>query len=179
MNNKLITGFCVMALCFLVDSTITFFVPFDFSKMGYVIVPYIGTLMFCLLILRMEIEYRSFFSVVVGLYYSIVYADSLTIYVVFYLALSFLVVKYLKTMHCSYLEYLLAGISTIFVFDVVLYLIMRLANITNLGLSFYIMHRLIPTLLFGMVCSVFVYLIYNSKRFGDDDDEYWYYGERH
>lgn len=178
MKNNLVFGFTVMAICFLIDSTITFFVPFDFTRQGIVIVPYVGTLMFCLLVMKIDYELRSFFSVIVGLYYSIVYADSLTIYVVFYLLLSYISVKYLKSIHCSYLEFVLAGISTIFVFEVVLYLIMWLANITNMTIYSYLIGRLLPTLVLGLVSTVPVYLIYNTKRFGDDDGEYAYYGKR-
>lgn len=178
MKNKLVFGFIVMAICFVVDSTITYFIPFDFSKQSITVIPYVGTLMFCLLILRIDYDYRPFFSVIVGLYYSIVYADSLTIYVVFYLVLSYLIVKYLKTMHCSYFEYLLAGISTIFLFEVMLYLVMWMANITNVSMIHFFLYRLIPTMLFGVLITCPVYLVYNSKRFGDDENEYGYYGKR-
>lgn len=177
MNNKMVLGFIVMALSFLLDSTITYFVPYDFSREGITIIPYIGTLMFCLFVLRVDLEDRPFFSVVVGLYYSIVYTDSLTIYVVFYLVLSFVCAKYLKSIHCSYLDYLFVGISTIFSFEVMLYLIMKLANITNISIVNFGMYRLLPTLFVGLVSTLFVYSFSNSKRFGDDDHDYWNYSK--
>ena len=49
MNKKLYRYYLVMALSFMVDSVINYYIPFNFDKSGITIIPCIGLMMFTLL----------------------------------------------------------------------------------------------------------------------------------
>ena len=49
MNKKLYRYYLVMALSFVVDSVINYYLPFNFDKSGITIIPYTSLMMFTLL----------------------------------------------------------------------------------------------------------------------------------
>ena len=85
-----------MALSFIIDSVISYYLPFNFDKSGITIIPYISLMMFTLLNNTIGNEHRYIFATVSGLYYAIVYANSLLIYVLLYCMYAFLGKKYTK-----------------------------------------------------------------------------------
>ena len=78
-----------MALSFIIDSVISYYLPFNFDKSGITIIPYISLMMFTLLNNTIGNEHRYIFATVSGLYYAIVYANSLLIYVLLYCMYAF------------------------------------------------------------------------------------------
>lgn len=165
MNRKSIPYFVTMCICFVIDSTITYFLPFDFTKSGFMIVPCVGLMMFILLSNRIDDEIRYFFGAMVGIYYAVIYANSLAIYVLLYCIYAFFVKNYMKSSSFTYLESLLVFILTIFVQESVLYWLMWITNITELSVLNFAMLRLLPTLGLNIVLSIPLFVIYKKLRF--------------
>lgn len=149
----------------MIDSTITYFLPFDFTKSGIMIVPCVGLMMFLLLNNKIDNEARYFFASIVGIYYAVIYANSLAIYVLLYCIFAFFVKMYMKSSTFTYLESLIVFILTIFVQEVVLYWLMWITSITELSVINFILLRLLPTLGFNAILSIPVFVIYNKIGF--------------
>ncbi len=96
MNKQLYRYYLVMALSFVVDSIISYYLPYNFDKLGITIVPCVSLMMFTLLNNTIGDEHRYIFATVTGLYYAIVYANSLLIYVLLYCVYAFFGKKYTK-----------------------------------------------------------------------------------
>ena len=88
-DSYLVKCFLVVFLCFVVDSTIHYFLPYNFTKTGITITPYLGLMMFALLVRTIDGAERYFFATICGLYYSVVYANSLAIYILIYCLIAF------------------------------------------------------------------------------------------
>ena len=81
-DSYLVKCFLVVFLCFVVDSTIHYFLPYNFTKTSITITPCLGLMMFALLVRTIEAgAERYFFATLCSVYYSIVYANSLAIYI--------------------------------------------------------------------------------------------------
>lgn len=165
MNKKSIPYFVTMFICFVIDSTITYFLPFDFTKSGLMLVPCIGLMMFVLLSNCIDKEIRYFFASVVGIYYAVIYANSLAIYVLLYCIYAFFVKIYMKSSSFTYLESLLVFVLTIFAQEVVLYWLMWITNITELSVFNFAILRLLPTLGLNIVLSIPLFVIYKKLKF--------------
>lgn len=165
MNKKIIPYFITMFLCFVIDSTITYFLPFDFTKTGLMMVPCVGLMMFLLLNNRIDQESRYFFAAIVGIYYAIIYANSLAIYVLLYCIFAFFVKSYMKSSTFTYFESLIVFILTIFAQEVVLYWLMWITNITELSVINFVLLRLLPTLGLNVVLSIPLFAIYKKLGF--------------
>ena len=151
MNKKLYRYYLVMALSFIIDSVISYYLPFNFDKSGITIIPYISLMMFTLLNNTIGNEHRYIFATVSGLYYAIVYA--------------FLGKKYTKLATFTLLEMFIAVIVTIIVQEVVLYWLMWITNITQLSIVIFLKNRLLPTVLFNLVLIAPVYFIHKKLGF--------------
>ena len=165
MNKKLYRYYLVMALSFVVDSVINYYLPFNFDKSGITIITYTSLMMFTLLNNTIGNEHRYIFATVSGLYYAIVYANSLLIYVLLYCMYAFLGKKYTKLATFTLLEMFIAVIVTIIVQEVVLYWLMWITNITQLSIVIFLKNRLLPTVLFNLVLIAPVYFIHKKLGF--------------
>lgn len=162
MNNTWVRYFFITAGCFIIDSTVAFFIPFDFTKSSFMLVPYIGTMVFCFLINHIEKEQRYLYSVLVGLYYMVVYGNSLAIYPLLYVGFAFGINKYTKGMRFEVFEYLYISFSTILTFETVLYLLMWFTNMTQITVTTFLQLRVLPTVGFNLLIAIVLYIIYNK-----------------
>ena len=121
MNKKTTFYFMIVAICFTIDSSIAFFLPFDFSRQGIVIVPGIGLMVWTLINNIIEDERRYLFATLVGLYYAVIYANSLFIYVLLYCLYAFFGRTYMKLSKFSLFEAMAVISLTIFLQEVVIY----------------------------------------------------------
>ncbi|WP_027090642.1 hypothetical protein [Thomasclavelia saccharogumia] len=165
MNKKLYRYYLVMALSFVIDSVINYYLPFNFDKSGITIIPYIGLMMFTLLNNTIGDEHRYFFATVTGLYYAIVYANSLLIYVLLYCLYAFLGKKYTKLATFTLLEMYIAVIVTIIAQEIVLYWLVWITNITQLSIVTFMINRLLPTVAANLFLIAPVYFIHKKLGF--------------
>lgn len=163
-ENYLIKCFLTILICFVIDSTISYFLPYNYTKSSVVIVPAIGLMMFALLVKTITGAERYFFAAVCGVYYSIVYSNSLAIYILIYCLIAFVRSYIIKVKEFSMIESSLFCISTIFVEEIVVYWLMWITSTTNYAIFSFATMRLIPTLLFNFVLSFVVYYIYNQIK---------------
>ena len=106
-------------------------------------------------------------AIIVGGYYAILYADSLFVYVLIYSVIAYFGRVYMKYSSYSLIESYLFVFSTIIFQEVVIYLMMTLTQVTDLGLIKYLTLRLLPTLVLNSVLFVIVYYVHRqlSKLF--------------
>lgn len=160
-ENKLLKCIIIILICFVIDSTISFFLPYNYTKSSITVVPYLGMMMFTLLIKSLEGAEKYFFAVICGAYYSIVYSNSLAIYILFYTLIAFVRTHMIKIASFSMLESSVFCILTIFSNEIIVYWLMWITNMTNYPIQSLLVMRLIPTLLLNFVLAFPVYLIYD------------------
>ncbi|MCD8027884.1 MAG: hypothetical protein LUF02_04310 [Erysipelotrichaceae bacterium] len=159
--------FIIIIICFVVDSTISFFLPYNYTKTGVFIVPCIGLMMFALLVKTIEGEERYLFAALCGLYYSIVYSNFLAIYILVYLMIAFSRTLF-KLEKLTLIEAIIYCGSTVLVQEIMLYWIMWITNITRYPMMSFLIMRLLPTVCFNMILSVGVYWIYNKVKIEEE-----------
>lgn len=155
-ENYLMKCFAVIGICFVIDSTISYFLPYNYTKTSMTLIPYIGLMMFSLLVDSFEPPQNYFFATVCGVYYSIVYSNSLAIYILIYCLIAFIRYYLLKIESFSPIESSLYCISTIFASEVVVYCLMWMTNTTNLLITQFVFLRLLPTLVMNLIFSFVV-----------------------
>lgn len=165
MNKQLYRYYLVMALSFVSDSVLNYYLPFNFDKSGITIVPCIGLMMFTLLNNTIGDEHRYIFATVTGLYYAVVYANSLLIYVLLYCLYAFLGKRYTKLAAYTLLEMFIAVIVTIIVQELVLYWLVWITNITQLSIVMFLTNRLFPTVVVNLFLIMPVYYIHKKLGF--------------
>lgn len=163
-DSYLFKCFIVIFACFVLDSTIGFFLPYNYAKTGITIVPCIGLMMFTMLIKTIDGAERYFFATVCGLYFSIIYSNSLAIYILIYCLIAFVRSYIIKLESFNLLESMIFCIVTIFAQEVILYWLMWITNITRYSVSSFLLMRILPTLLVNAVLSIGVYWIYNQVK---------------
>ena len=156
--------FAVVLLCFVIDSVISFFMPYDHLKLSMSVVPYCGLMLFSLLVKTIDVPERYFFGAVCGIYYSVVYSHSLVIYILVYSLIAFIRSYIIKIEKFSFIECLLFSISTVILCEVVVYWLMWITKSTNYLLFNFLVYRLLPTLCFNVILSVFVYWIFINTK---------------
>lgn len=163
-DSYLFKCFLIVFLCFLVDSTLSFFLPYNYTKTTITIVPCLGLMMFTLLVKTIEGAERYFFAAICGVYYSIVYSNSLAIYILIYCLIAFIRSYIVKLETLSLPEAMVFCVLTIFAQESVLYWLMWITNITRYPIASFLTMRILPTLLVNVVLSMVVYWIYNKVK---------------
>lgn len=172
MNKKIYIYYLTMIICFCIDSVITYFLPFDFAKASIMIVPHVGLMMFLLLNNTIDNESRYIFAASMGLYFAIIYANSLAIYALLYCVYAFGGKMYTKLSSFTYLESLIAFILTIFVQEAVIYWLMWITNITEITVISFVLLRLLPTIGFNVALSVPLFFIHKKLGFEGKNNAY-------
>lgn len=155
--------FIIVLICFVIDSTISFFLPYNYTKTGIFIVPCIGLMMFALLVNTIKGEESYLFAALCGLYYSVVYSNSLAIYILVYLIITFSR-TFFKLEKLTIIEAVLYCDSTVLLQEIMLYWIMWITNITRYPVMSFLIMRLLPTVCFNMILSIVVYWVYNKVK---------------
>jgi len=163
-DSYLFKCFVAVFVCFIVDSTMSYFLPFNYTKTGITIVPCIGLMMFTMLVKTIEGAERYFFAAICGVYYSIVYSNSLAIYILIYLLIAFVRSYIFKLDSLSLLESSMFCIVTILAQEVVIYWLMWITNMTRYPILSFLTMRVLPTLLVNLVLSFLVYWVYNNMK---------------
>lgn len=173
MKNKLARSLVVMFICFVIDSLLRYYLPHDLLKTGLTIVSYVGVMMFTFLNNDIDEERRYFFALVCGVYYSVIYGNSVFIYMLLFLIYAFIGKQYMKKATFTYFEALTMVILTIFMQEAVLYLLMWITGITKLYVMTFIVWRLLPTLLFNAIIFNVVYFVHDKIKLEGDVDVYF------
>lgn len=163
MTNRkyLIKCFFIMLLCFVLDSTISYFLPYNFTKSSYSAIPYIALMMFCMIVKTIGAPERYFFAALCGVYYSVVYTNSLPVYILIFTFVAFARTYIYKFEKLSFFESLLFSFLTICIQETVVYWLMKVTRITTLKFTALITLRIFPTLLLNVILFCCVYLIFN------------------
>ncbi|UTY38697.1 hypothetical protein NMU03_13955 [Allocoprobacillus halotolerans] len=164
-DSYLVKCFLIVFLCFVVDSTIHYFLPYNFTKTGITIIPCLGLMMFALLVRTIEAgAERYFFATLCSVYYSIVYANSLAIYILIYCLIAFVRSYLFKLDTLNIVESMLFCILTIFAQESIVYWLMWITNMTRYPMVSFVVMQLLPTLLFNGILSIGIYWIYNKVK---------------
>lgn len=156
--------FIIVIICFVIDSTISFFLPYNYTKTSITIVPYLGLMMFTLLVKTIEGPERYFYAALCGVYYSIVYSNSLAIYILIFCLIAFVRSYIIKIDLISFVESSIFCVSTICMGELIVYWLMWITNTTSYPLMSFSLMRLLPTLLFNFVLSLLIYWVYNHIK---------------
>ena len=173
MKNKLVRYLIIMFISFVIDSILRFYLPSSILKLNLTIVPYVGVMMFDLLTNTIDEDHRYIFSGICGIYFSVIYGNSIFVYVLLFFMYSFFEKRYMKKAVMTYFEAIVIVVLTIFVQESVLYSLMWITNTTQLVITTFLIKRLLPTLLFNIVIFNGVYFIHDKLKFEGDIDVYF------
>lgn len=166
-------NFLIMAICYLIDSIISFFLPYNLSKTGISFIPSLGLMMFILLVMTLrDTTERFFFAAVCGLYYCILYSNSLLIYVLVYVAIAFARSYIFRNDHITLLEFMGTAFVVILLKEIVVYYLMVGTNVTSLSFLSFVSLRLLPTTLINTALSPIVYYVFTLFDFKTDESEF-------
>ncbi len=158
MKNKLVRYLIIMFIFFVIDSILRFYLPSSILKLNLTIVPYVGVMMFDLLTNTIDEDHRYIFAGICGIYFSVIYGNSIFVYVLLFF---------------TYFEAIVIVVLTIFVQESVLYSLMWITNTTQLVITTFLIKRLLPTLLFNIVIFNGVYFIHDKLNLEGDIDVYF------
>ena len=151
MKNKLVRYLIIMFIFFVIDSILRFYLPSSILKLNLTIVPYVGVM----------------------IYFSVIYGNSIFVYVLLFFMYSFFEKRYMKKAVMTYFEAIVIVVLTIFVQESVLYSLMWITNTTQLVITTFLIKRLLPTLLFNIVIFNGVYFIHDKLNLEGDIDVYF------
>ena len=61
----------------------------NFTKSSFIAIPYIALMMFCMMVKTIDAPERYFFAATCGVYYSVVYTNSLPVYILMFTFVAF------------------------------------------------------------------------------------------
>ena len=163
MKNKLVRYLIIMFIFFVIDSILRFYLPSSILKLN----------LFDLLTNTIDEDHRYIFAVICGIYFSVIYGNSIFVYVLLFFMYSFFEKRYMKKAVMTYFEAIVIVVLTIFVQESVLYSLMWITNTTQLVITTFLIKRLLPTLLFNIVIFNGVYFIHDKLKFEGDIDVYF------
>ena len=120
--------------------------------------------MFALLVRTIDGAERYFFATICSLYYSVVYANSLAIYILIYCLIAFVRSYLFKLDTLNIVESTIFCVLTIFAQECIVYWLMWITNMTRYPMVSFVVMQLLPTLLLNAVLSVIIYWIYNKVK---------------
>lgn len=173
MSKRLIRFSLIMVIIFMLDSVLTYFLPYDFTKRSPIFIPYFSLIVFTLLNNNIDESNRYWFALICGLYYTIIYADSNYICLLLFFVYAYIGKKYMKRSTFNFYEGFFIAISTICVHELVLYLVVWMNNTTNMTFINFGLLRLLPTLLFNVVVFLPVFFIHNKIKYEGEVDVYF------
>ena len=104
MKNKLVRYLIIMFISFVIDSILRFYLPSSILKLNLTIVPYVGVMMFDLLTNTIDEDHRYIFAGICGIYFSVIYGNSIFVYVLLFFMYSFFEKRYMKKAVMIYFE---------------------------------------------------------------------------
>ena len=148
---------------FMMDSVLSYFLPFSYTKNNLMCVPCIGMMFFIFLNHYMNRQDRIVYSIGVGLYFAIIYAHSLLIYVIIYGVIGFAGAKYERLSSFSFTETLLFILAMFIGKEIVIFMMMKITGITFLSLATYLTCRLVPSIALNI--GLFIPAYYGFKKY--------------
>ena len=163
MGTKIIKLTIFLALAFIIDSTITYLLPYKIRG-SYEFVSSIGILSFLYVVNALKLRYQYWYALAVGFYYSIIYANSQFIYVWLFMLDVFLIHVYIKTRKISFNESIVNSIGLIVIHQTIPFIVYSLTNMTNLSITQFLFLRLLPTLAGNMVFGLVIYFVVDQLK---------------
>ena len=152
--------FLIIIGSFIVDSTISYFLPYNFASQTITIIPYLGLMFFTLLVRHLDNPENYFLAALCGIYYSVVYSRSLAIYILIYFMIAFVRCLLMKIEKLSIVESSMFCVVAIGIGELIVYWLMWVTHMTSIPLASFLLMRLLPTLIFNFIASYIVYFIY-------------------
>ncbi|MBO6046945.1 MAG: hypothetical protein J6P61_04240 [Erysipelotrichaceae bacterium] len=172
-RSQLITNFIIMIVCFILDSSIAYFLPYNLTKLGVTFIPSLGLMMFILLCKTLQDRYeRFFFATICGFYYAITYTNSMLIFILIYTVIAFARTYVVYEEPLSLMTYMLFAAIVLGFKEIVIYFFLRTIQMTYLSMRMYVLLRFLPTVLINLLFAPVIYLTYNWFEFEVKPNEF-------
>ncbi len=172
MKNKIVRLSLFLVVAFAIDSTITYFVPYRISNM-FEYISSVGVIMFAYVVNTVSRRHQYAYALVVGLYYSIIYANSQFIYVWLFVIDTYLVNHYIQTRKISFFESVVITIGLITINQVIPFIVYTVFQRTNLSIEQFITLRYLPTVVGNLIVGVLVYLVVDRLKTFEVDQTFY------
>lgn len=172
MKNKFVRLTLFLILAFAIDSTITYFVPYRISN-TFEYVSSVGVLMFAYIVNTISSRHQYGFALAVGLYYSIIYANSQFIYVWLFLIDTYVINNYIKTRKISFWESIVIAIMLVSLHQLIPFAIYTGFSMTTLSLQQFFLIRYLPTVAGNLIVGIGVYLLVDHLKTFEVDQTFY------
>ena len=159
-ESYLIKCFIIVFICFVFDSICSYFLPYSFTKNAIVLLPCSGLMIFCLLVHTIEVPERYFFATLCGVFYSVVYNDSLAIYILIYCLIAFIRSYIIKLEKFNLLEAIVFCLSAVCFQETIVYILMLITKNTFYPVFQFIIMRILPTVFLNLFLAIIVYIVF-------------------
>jgi len=150
---ELLTNFFIVISTILIDQSLSFFLPYNYTYQSVVIVSSLFLIVFIYLLLKLQ-QNEYLFGFSIGLYYSVIYGHYSFAYPIIFLLFSYIIKKFYKFNLKKTSEYFLLFISTTFLYYLFVYLWMYIGNKTNISILSFVQYRLLPSVLINSIYSL-------------------------
>lgn len=143
----MVANYVFVIIGFLLDGAIAAMFPVSFGNSGMYFIPCIG---FCAMILnlrKMDLTDSLIMSVLSGIVYDFLFANTMFFYVIIFVVMCFIVQIWKRQINNSVVENATLCISTIFIRELIVYLYMAVSNLNTVSFENWLVNRMFLTLL--------------------------------
>lgn len=168
--------------CFLLDSLLSLVFPQSFLPSEMIFVPCLGLASLVLTQQHLKKVDAMLLFLIFGIFYDYFIANTQFLYMIVFAILCILSRFWAKHVMESVLECLLLAISTIFVKELIVYLVMRITHATMMSISMWLVNRLFLTLLINGILIVIIifasrviedFILMREKRIRKEETVSW------
>lgn len=153
--------YLLIFVCFLLDGVISVIFPVKFGVSGLYFISCIGFSAMVLTIRHLDFRDSMILSILFGMFYDFFYANTMFLYAILFALMCLLIRIWIKQINISIIENVLLCISTIFVRELVVYLLMIASNHTTMSFNTWILNRMFLTLVVnGILVLALVFVSY-------------------
>lgn len=150
-------------LCFLIDGILAVLFPNSYLLDQMMFIPCLGFSAMVLTIREMDLINACLFACCFGIFYDFFYAQTFAVNAVIFTIIALIVHTWSRHMTETIVELLVLCISTIFVKELMVYIVMSLQSVTDMSLTTWFINREFLTLIFNVGLALIVVFLLRIK----------------
>lgn len=149
--------------CFLIDGILAALFPSSYMFEQMMFIPCLGFSAMVLTIRKMELIDACLFACCFGMFYDFFYAQTFAVNAVIFALIALVVHTWSRHMTETIVELIILCISTIFVKELMVYIVMNLQSVTDLSLQVWFINREFLTIVFNVGLTLIVIFLSRIK----------------
>lgn len=152
-------------VCFLIDGVLATLFPVGLLNSSFHFIPSLGLCALVLVVRRMKMIDSILITLISGLVYSYFFTNTYFVYALIFLIITLIVKYWFRNVGDSFIECLVICTVTIFIKEILCYIIFTITNDLNLSITNWIIYRSFLTILLNDILFIVLYAINNIKDY--------------